>query len=326
MTSILCVALNPSIDIANEASRIVPTKKVRTRNQRQNIGGGGVNVARVLAEMGDTCDLLVMAGGATGEVFLDAVKKLPVNLHTVRIAGSTRIAFMVKDMETGEEFRFVPEGPVVSPAECEEARRLLDTGAWDYVVLSGSVPRGMPKDEYASMVRQLAGRNCRIILDTSGPALKAALDVGGLFLIKPSLDELEGIVGRSLNLEEAIKVCQEFIARGSVQYVAVSLAREGAVLVSAQDYLKLPSFQVKVGSTVGAGDSFVGGMLWALIHDYPVREAFRVGVAAGAATVMSEGTDLCRREDVLMLYQHGEDALDSAGLTSPRSVQKGRQP
>ena len=314
MTSILCVALNPSLDIANEAARVVPTKKIRTRNQSQSIGGGGVNVARVLAEMGDTCDLLVMEGGASGKIFLEAARSLQVKLHTIEIAGMTRIAFMVKDLKTGDEFRFVPEGPIVSPAESEQVYRFLDGGRWDYVVLSGGIPRGMPQDSYASMVRQLAGRNTRIILDASGPALAAALDAGGLYLIKPSLDELEDIVGRSLGAEEAVLACQDLVARGSVQHVALSLAREGAVLVNADGYLKLPSFQVRVGSTVGAGDSFVGGMLWALIHDYPVRDAFRFGIAAGAATVMREGSELCRREDVLALYRYGADALDSAGM------------
>ncbi len=313
MASILCVALNPSIDLANEAARVVPTKKVRTRNQRQNIGGGGVNVARVLAEMGDRCELLVLAGGATGQVFLDAVRKLPVHLHAITTAAATRIAFMVKDMETGDEYRFVPEGPLVRPDEYQQVHRYLSQGKWDYVVLSGSLPRGIPDDGYAQLTELLAARDTRIILDTSGPALKEALRIGGLFMIKPSLDELEGIVGQGLTEETAVVKARELITRGAVRYVCVSLGREGAMLVSADQFLKLPSLPVKVGSTVGAGDSFVGGMLWGLIHDYPVEEAFKLGVSAGAATVMSEGTDLCRREDVFALYLHG-----SQGLTADR--------
>jgi hexose kinase, 1-phosphofructokinase family len=313
MASILCVALNPSIDLANEAARVVPTKKVRTRNQRQNIGGGGVNVARVLAEMGDRCELLVLAGGATGQVFLDAVRKLPVDLHTITTAGATRIAFMVKDMETGDEYRFVPEGPLITPDEYQQVHRYLSQGRWDYVVLSGSLPRGVPDHAYAQLTELLADRDTRIILDTSGSALKEALRIGGLFMIKPSLDELEGIVGQSLTEETAVAKAQELIAGGAVQHVCLSLGRQGAMLVSANQFLKLPSFPVKVGSTVGAGDSFVGGMLWGLIHDYPVEEAFRLGVSAGAATVMSEGTDLCRREDVFALYLQG-----SEGLTADR--------
>ncbi|MFN7027725.1 MAG: PfkB family carbohydrate kinase, partial [Pseudorhizobium sp.] len=102
---------------------------------------------------------------------------------------------------------------------------------------------------------------------------------------------------------------QEMIAKGAVEIVCVSMAREGALLVTAQGVTKIPSFDVPVGSTVGAGDSFVGGMVWALTQDYPLEEAFRFGVAAGAATVMSEGTELCKRADVLELFEHGDAAF-----------------
>lgn len=309
MTSILCVALNPSIDLSNETDQVVPTKKVRIRNQRQNIGGGGVNVARVLAELGEKPDLLVMAGGATGAVFLDAVRQMPVNLHFISIEGAIRVAFMVKEMETGQEYRFIPEGPVVSTQEYGEALRFLEQASADYVIVSGSLPRGLPSNSYAHMARIFADTKTRFILDASGEALKQALEVGGLFMIKPSLDELEGMVGRELDEAGAIVAAQELIARGAVEIVCVSMARDGALLVTAQGATKVPSFDVPVGSTVGAGDSFVGGMVWALTQGYALEDAFRFGVAAGAATVMSEGTELCKREDVLELYQHGDAAF-----------------
>jgi 6-phosphofructokinase 2 len=316
MASILCVALNPSIDLSNETDHVAPTKKVRIRNQRQSIGGGGVNVARVLAELGERPELLLMAGGATGAVLLDAVRQMPVNLHFVPIDGAIRVAFMVKEVETGQEYRFIPEGPVVSAQEYGEALRFLEQATADYVIVSGSLPPGLPSDSYAHMARIFANRKARFILDASGEALKQALEVGGLFMIKPSLDELEGMVGRELDEAGAIRASQQLIAQGSVEIVCVSMAREGALLVTAQGTTKLPSFDVPVGSTVGAGDSFVGGMIWALTQDYPLEQAFRFGVAAGAATVMSEGTELCKRADVLELYEHGDAAFRSDKMVS----------
>ncbi|MFN7101413.1 MAG: 1-phosphofructokinase family hexose kinase [Pseudorhizobium sp.] len=309
MASILCVALNPSIDLSNEADQVVPTKKVRIRNQRQNIGGGGVNVARVVAVLGERPDLLVMSGGATGAVFLDAVRQLPVNLHTIPIEGAIRVAFMVKEMESGQEYRFVPEGPVVSQAEYAQALAFLEQATADYIIVSGSLPRGLPKHAYGEMARICARKKTRFILDASGDALVEALTVGGLFMIKPSLDELEGIVGRTLDEDGAVAAGRELISRGAVQHVCVSMAREGALLITADGAIKVPSHAVPVGSTVGAGDSFVGGMVWALNNGYSLEDAFRLGVAAGAATVMSPGTELCRREDVFMLYEHGDAAF-----------------
>ncbi|HEX2146709.1 MAG TPA: 1-phosphofructokinase family hexose kinase [Pseudorhizobium sp.] len=319
MTSILCVALNPSIDLSNETDHVVPTKKVRIRNQRQNIGGGGVNVARVLAELGERPDLLVMAGGATGAVFLDAVGQMPVNLHCIPVEGAIRVAFMVKEMEGGHEYRFVPEGPVVTAEEYAQALRFLENATADYVIVSGSLPRGLPSNSYAHIARLCTGRKTRFILDASGDALMEALKVGGLFMIKPSLDELEGIVGHELDETGAIAASQELIRKGAVEHVCISMAREGALLVSAGGTIKVPSFRVPVGSTVGAGDSFVGGMVWALTQDYPLEDAFRFGVAAGAATVMSQGTELCKREDVFELYERGEGAFLAGNANSVQS-------
>jgi 6-phosphofructokinase 2 len=301
-TSILCITLNPTLDLSNDVTRIVPTHKMRVRNQRQEVGGGGVNVARVIAEMGGEADVAVLSGGATGAILVEALKALPLGLHIFPIKGSVRIAFMVHEDESGLEYRFVPEGPVVSALEVEPVMHLIDRQKAAYVVASGSLPRGVSTDTYALMARRTADTGGRFVLDASGEALSAAIAEGNIFLFKPSLSELERLVGHGLDIEMAAAFAADLVARGVTRYVALTLGEDGAMLVGPEGRLLMPAIKVTVRSAVGAGDSFVGAIVWALSKGQDIREAFRFGLAAGAAAVMTEGTQLCRRADILTLY------------------------
>lgn len=312
--AILTITLNPTIDLSNDVARIVPTHKMRARNQRSEVGGGGINVARVIAELGGEADVAVLAGGATGAILVDMLEALPLGLHVFPIKGAVRIAFMVHEDESGLEYRFVPDGPVVSPVEVEPVLHHIEKSKAPYVVASGSLPRGVSTDTYARMARQTAASGGRFVLDASGEALAAAIAEGGIYLFKPSLSELERLVGHGLDIEAAGAVAADLVARGVTRYVALTLGEEGALLVGPEGRLQMPAIKVKVVSAVGAGDSFVGGIVWALSKGQDIREAFRFGLAAGAAAVMTEGTELCRRADILKLYaeacaaRHAEEA------------------
>lgn len=302
MSDILCITLNPTLDLSNEVDRIVPTHKVRVRNQRQDVGGGGINVARVVAELGGAADALVFSGGASGTILEAGLKALPIGVHVFPIRGDVRIAFMVYEQETGQEYRFVPEGPVVSEAELAPVLDFLETHPARYIVASGSLPRGIGTDTYARMAKIARQTGARFVLDASGPALSAALDEGGVFLFKPSLSELEKLAGQRLAIDAAQRFAGELIASGAVENVALTLGGDGAMLINPEGAVQLPAIPVPVRSAVGAGDSFVGAMVWALSQGQAMREAFRFGVAAGAAAVMTPGTELCRRADILSLY------------------------
>jgi 6-phosphofructokinase 2 len=302
MSDILCITLNPTLDLSNEVDRVVPTHKVRVRNQRQDVGGGGINVARVVAELGGAADALVFSGGASGTILEAGLKALPVGVHVFPMAGDVRIAFMVYEQQTGQEYRFVPEGPLVSEAELQPLLDFLETHPARFVVASGSLPRGLAADTYARMARIARRTGARFVLDASGDVLSAALDEGGIFLFKPSLSELEKLAGQSLSIEAASQFARDLVARGSVENVALTLGADGAMLIHAEGVYRMPAIPVPVRSAVGAGDSFVGAMVWALSQGQGMREAFRFGVAAGAAAVMTPGTELCRRADILSLY------------------------
>lgn len=299
----LAVALNPSVDVSSDAARVQPTKKVRTHNQRRHAGGGGVNVARVIAMLGGRPRLLLMQGGETGALLMDALAGTAIEVESVRTAEPTRLAFMVYEEETGLEYRFVPDGPAVTSEEIEAAMDHVRAFKGDFLVLSGSLPRNAPDYTYARMAAIAAAGGVKVMLDTSGKTLLTTLKQAKVFLVKPSLSELETIAGKKLDERGIAATARQIVNEGCAEYVTVTLGRSGALLVGQDIALRLPAIHVPVHSAVGAGDSFLAGIVWKLEEGAPMEEAFRFGLAAGAAAAITPGTELCRREDVFAIYE-----------------------
>ncbi|MBW8320342.1 MAG: bifunctional hydroxymethylpyrimidine kinase/phosphomethylpyrimidine kinase, partial [Rhizobium sp.] len=138
---------------------------------------------------------------------------------------------------------------------------------------------------------------------TSGEALHETLSKANVFLVKPSLGELASFVGQKIDHDNAGSAAQAVVRSGAADYIAVTLGGDGAILVGADMIQRVPAIEVPIQSAVGAGDSFVAAMTWSLAEGHDIGEAFRFGLAAGAAAVMTSGTELCRRADVLALYE-----------------------
>jgi 6-phosphofructokinase 2 len=196
-------------------------------------------------------------------------------------------------------------GPAVDEAEWR--RCLAEVSALDspprFLALSGSLPPGVPVDISAQLARLARANATRVVLDTFGPALAAALDEG-VFLVKPSLDELRELIGRPLASEaEWRRAALEIVQRGRARIVALSLGERRALLVSADQTLRAAALPMPVFSAVGAGDSFVAALVWALNRNAALDVAFRYGVAAASAALLSEGTGLGKPEDIARLYR-----------------------
>jgi 6-phosphofructokinase 2 len=309
---ILAVALNPTVDVSSDAARVQPTKKVRTHNQRRHAGGGGVNVARVLSMLGARPELLIMSGGEVGALLKDALADQVIEVRAVEIGEPTRLAFMVHEEETGLEYRFVPDGPAVTAEEIEAAMDVVRAFKGDYVIASGSLPRGAPDYTYGRMAAIVAGNGAKFVLDTSGKPLVTTLTQSKVFLVKPSLSELETIAGRKLDERGMEQTAMRLIEDGRAEFVTVTLGQGGALLAGANMMLRLPAIHVPVSSAVGAGDSFLAALIWKLAEAAPVDEAFRFGLAAGAAAAITPGTELCRIEDVYAIHEGRLGARDTA--------------
>lgn len=303
MPRIATLTLNPAIDAYAHAKKVQHTRKIRTTNDRFSPGGGGINVARILKHLGTSAEAIYLAGGATGDIFAKLLLQEGVSGHRLHISGETRVSLTVYEEETGEEFRFVPDGPTINVEEWQACLNYIANQDYDILVASGSLPPGAPADFYARLLRQLSGKHTKLILDTSGEALKLAMAEGGIWLVKPSLGEIEQLVGTDLSDEERLgQEAAKLVAQGAAELVAVTLGDKGALLAHPEGISRLAAPQVQVRSAVGAGDSFVGGMTWALAHNWPLNEAFMLGIAAGTATITVPGTGICKRNDIRCWY------------------------
>ena len=242
------------------------------------------------------------AGGATGAILDDLLASAGVNCRRIPIAGYTRIAHTVFERSTGQEYRFVPEGPEVGESEWNACLAYLAKIDFDYVVVSGSLPRGLPDTAYTPVSDIAAAKGARVILDTSGAALKATLGKG-VYLIKPNRRELEELVGRALpDPAEQVAAARSLIASKSAEIVAITLGSEGALIVSQTEAWQAAAPPVTAHSAVGAGDSFVGAVTVAVAQQRPLAAVLAYGVAAGTAAVLSPGAELSRAADVERLY------------------------
>lgn len=301
--SVLCLTMNPAVDLATETESVVPTHKLRCGDTLHDAGGGGVNVARVLTRLGGRCTALCPMGGSPGHWLERRMREEGLDSVFLPIADETRVSFTVHEHSTGAEFRFVMPGPHLSEAEWMACLSHLEnlSAFPDLLVASGSLPPGVPLDFYARLARLCRSRGSRLVLDTSGAPLEAAL-AEGVYLFKPNLRELSELACRPLQTPEQWQAAaRQLVLDGCAEVVALTLGHLGALLVTRDAMWSAPPLDIPVASAVGAGDSFVGGLVWGLQQGLPLERAFRWGIAAGSATLLSAGTALCKPGDVRRL-------------------------
>lgn len=296
--------MNPSVDVSTHTPRVLPADKLRCGPAQREPGGGGLNVARVVHRLGGHCTAVYPAGGPSG-AWLDAhLREAGIPLQRIAIAGETRESFTVQAQDSGLEYRFVLPGPVLSEAEWQACLDALDAQPQPpaFVVASGSLPPGAPADFYARLAESAQRRGVRMVLDSSGAALREGLRQG-VYLVKPNLRELGELLGETLDDPARWRpAAQQLIDAGQAQVVALSLGERGALLVTRDGAWQAPALPITLASSVGAGDSFVGAMAWALQAGHTLPDAFAWGVAAGSAALITPGTGLCRLDDIRRLH------------------------
>jgi 6-phosphofructokinase 2 len=306
MLPIATLTVNPAVDISVSTQRVMPTRKLRCHDTKRDPGGGGINVARVVKRLGGDVVSIYPAGGSSGSVLTRLIGKEGLNARVIPIADETREDFTVLDEEAREQYRFVLPGPVLRESEWTQCLAAIESAnaTSGFVCASGSLAPGIPADFYAGFAAGARRTRQRAVLDASGKALEEALKAP-LYLIKPNLQELSELVGAELGTEaDQLTACRSLIGRGMVEMIALTLGADGALLVAKERALRARCAPMTPVSAVGAGDSFTGGMLWALASDMELSEALRYGVAAGTAAILAKGTELCRAADVHRLLQH----------------------
>jgi 6-phosphofructokinase 2 len=302
---IVTLTINPAIDIFVNVGRIEPTRKLRCSPPKRDPGGGGINVARVAHRLGGDVTAIYPIGGQIGKLLQRLVEREDIESLVTPSHVETRENFTVYEESTGEQYRFVLPGSALHRAEWQAVLDRLASLAEPpkFVVASGSVPPGVPNDFFAHVVRHAKALGAKTVIDTSGAALAAVLDEG-VTAIKPNLVELIEFAGLPLDRDEdRIAACRKMAADGRAEMVALTLGEQGALLVTADRAWRALPLAIEAVSSVGAGDSFLGGLVAALAGGKSLDEAFRIAIAAASAAVLMPGTGLCQPQEVKRLLQ-----------------------
>lgn len=305
---ITTVCMNPALDRTVTVDSLQKGQVNRIRDSRTDVGGKGVNVAVVARRLLLDAQVIGVAGEDGLSRIQEAMDAETVGHAFLPVEGAVRVNTKVVSLDGSGVTELNESGPVMTADVLAEFFALARerTQGSDAVVITGSLPPGCPAGTYRELIRALQGTRC--ILDVGGAEL--VLGVGARpFLVKPNHHELAAALRTELKTMEDVRRGAQSLVDAGAQNVVVSMGKDGAMYVGAEGAFYAPEIPVEVHSTVGAGDALVGGLLYGLTKYGSMREAFRCGVAAGTASVMTEGTQLVRPEDFhrLLGQVHIED-------------------
>ncbi|ADV50309.1 1-phosphofructokinase family hexose kinase [Cellulophaga sp. E16_2] len=306
---IITLTVNPAIDKSTTVNGIKPNSKLRCEQPIFEAGGGGINVSKVLQKLGQDSLCMYLAGGYTGAYFKTLLSETGIQQECISIKGITRENLAVTDVNCHQQYRFGMPGPEISEEECEETIKRLDKLLTEgtFLVASGSLSLGMPLDFYARIAKLVLAKKAKLILDTSGEPLIIGAQAGA-FLIKPNLGELSRLCGvAEISFADLKPLAQKFIKNNPCELMVVSLGAQGALVITEDYHEHINAPVVYQNSTIGAGDSMVAGMVYALANNKPISEIAKFGVACGTAATMTPGSQLCTIEDVNKLYKFIKD-------------------
>ena len=294
---IYTVTLNPALDKTVTIPRFALDSVNRISELREDPGGKGINVSKVIAKLGGSSRAIALLGGSVGEKIGRALEEMGIDVWAFEASGETRTNTKVVDPVLDTHTDINEPGPEATLAlldgMLESLADAIQEG--DIVVLSGSLPKGAPVATYETWCRTCSGAGAKVFLDADGDALSHGLKALP-YLAKPNDAELSRICGRELkDVTEIASEARAIVERG-VSRVVVSMGGAGALFAESGRTLLARSPKVSVGSTVGAGDSVVAALAFAEERDMPLEETARLAMATGAANVMQSGTQAAERE------------------------------
>lgn len=294
---IYTVTLNPALDKTATVENLRLDSVNRISELRVDPGGKGINVSKVVRELGAKTVAIALLGGHTGTMLRNMLAELGIECKVLEVEGETRTNLKIKDPALKTNTDINEPGPEVTD---EQLRGMLDglvseVGGGDIVVLSGSLPRGAAADTYKVWVAALKKTGAKVYLDADGDKLVRGIEAKP-DLIKPNEIELGAMMGCTLDADEKIVEAARELIDGGLDRVMVSMGGAGALYVARDVTIKANPVKVPVGSTVGAGDSVVAALAYAQDKGLGLEDTMRLAMATGAANVMQSGTQAAPRE------------------------------
>ena len=294
---IYTVTLNPALDRTLYVESLVPGQSTRIRHEARYAGGKGIDVSRALREMGSDSIALGLIGGFDGKELEGRLLLAGVACRFTRIANETRTNIIIQDEPSGAETALLARGPEVQPSELMDFLDVLEKlPDMSFLIISGSLPPGLTPEVYSRMVTVGNERRARVVLDTTGDALRQGIHARPA-VIKPNRFELAALAGKEL---ADVRAVSEYSASllDRVETVLVSMGADGIVMVTRDRVFHARPPKVTVRSTVGAGDCAVAGFVHGLAAGDSNTDALRRAVATGTAATLNPGTGLCRCTDI----------------------------
>jgi 6-phosphofructokinase 2 len=292
---IATVTLNPSLDKIVTVEELVVDEANRWTSLRRDPGGKGINVSRVVHELGGETIAYGFIGGIDGETLKHLLQQQGVPFDFTPIQGEIRSNFIITRRQT----RIDAPGPSISRDELGKliAKITHIKPKPDFMVFAGSVPPGIPPDIYQQLIERAKKRGIKTVLDSDNKWLKEGISAKP-DVIKPNVHEAEELLETHLRDQAAIVEAVKTLVNRNIDVAAISRGKDGLIVANGGKILKVTPPQVEVRSTIGAGDSTIAGLVLKLSQGYGIEEASRLAVASGTAAVLTPGTELCRREDV----------------------------
>jgi 1-phosphofructokinase len=293
------LTLNPALDktIIVESFRINQLNRIK--NVHKDAGGKGINVSKMLKNLGEQSTAAGFLGGAAGDYIKNEVEKLGIKTEFIKIEEETRTNTKMVDPINNTFTDLNESGARISSANIEELKTKVfaDLKKDDILVLAGSVPLGVNNDIYARLIKDAREREIKTILDADGALFRAGIKAAPT-LIKPNEHEL------SLHFKEEFRDLKtmirkaEKLLRSGIEMIMLSLGKEGAVFITADKKYKIEALKIDVKSTVGAGDAMVAGLAYSLENKLDLKEMLKTAAACSSATLIKNGTEMGSREDV----------------------------
>ena len=290
---IYTLTLNPAVDRELTVPAMEFDSVLRARESRVDFGGKGFNVSRLLKGMGADSTAVGFLGGRAGELLQDGLQSLGIGTDFVWVPGETRTNVSIVTQSHDHYIKVNEKGPLVDAGKQRELLDKIDLLATpgDWWVLAGSRPPGIADDFYARIVNVLNKHDAYAILDTSGESLRLGC-AEKPYLVKPNAEEAHVLTGLPVDSPSEIAAAAAEICSLGAKNVVVSMGKAGALLSTGEGMWLTHTPKIKEKNPIGAGDSMVGGLVWALTQQIPLKEALGWGVASGAATASLPGTEV----------------------------------